>query len=593
MSEESVLSASGKRWSLCPWDERLSYVFTQRFGVSEIVGRIMAGRGLALEKAEVFLTPTLKQTLPDPFHLKDMDVAIDRLIRAIQDHESIVLLGDYDVDGATSTSLLYKVLTDFKANVSFYIPDRLTEGYGPKESMMDHFKATGVSLVVTLDCGTTAYGPFAYAKSLGLDVIVIDHHGAEWTLPDVVALVNPNRLDESSPLKHLAAVGLAFMVAVALVQKGRTHGMFDTYSAPDLLSLLDLVALGTVCDVMPLEGLNRTFVTQGLKVMAGRTNIGLKVLADMVGLDGKPTPYHLGFMLGPRINAAGRIGTSSLGTQLLTTSCPETAKAIAIQLQELNAERQALEKMALEQAFEQAEDQKHRKVMIVSDFHWHPGVVGIIAGRLKDSFHRPCFCLVKDLDKGIAKGSGRSIKGFDLGQMVHGARQRHLALEGGGHAMAAGITLSLDHLEAFQDFLEERLQGDNIDLVPRLAFDAYLTVSALNKELCQDLSRLEPYGHGHPTPKFCLEGVRAFKVQGVGVNHLRLLISDPLASQSTIQAMAFRAVNTPLGDLLTSSQGLIDVVGTVQLDTWGGQERLKVMIEDARPHRPSVKACSA
>lgn len=584
-----VLGVSGKRWVLRESDPRHAQAICQRFSLPEIVGRILAGRHIALDAIDVFLQPKLKESLPDPFHLKDMDKAVDRLITALRENQPIMLLGDYDVDGATSTSLLYRYLKMVGAQVDFYIPDRLKEGYGPSEKAIQLFMEKKTAVLITLDCGTTAFGPLGRAQAQGLDVIVIDHHAAEPKLPDVWAVVNPNRLDENSPFTYLAAVGLAFLFAVALNSQLRRQGFFETRPQPDLLSFLDLVALGTVCDVMPLQGLNRTYVAQGLKVMAKRQNIGLKTLADVAGLQEKPTPYHLGFMMGPRINAGGRIGNSSLGTHLLTIHDSVIAQSLAIQLDALNADRQALEAHALEEAKYQAATQTDKSVIMVSSPDWHPGIIGIVAGRLKDLYNRPVFCLALNEDGTIAKGSGRSVTGFDLGNHVHGARQRGLLMAGGGHAMAAGITIQTPCIPAFQAYLQERLEEEKVDLTPRLYFEGFLTLSALTLDLCKSLEKLQPFGQGHPIPRFCFEKIRIIKIDTIGTEHLRLILSDPFLNRAvSLTAMAFRTQGTAFEHLAVHHTGLMDIVGTLQLDTWRGVEKVKLMIDDIRPHRAGM-----
>ena len=434
-----VSSLRGKRWTARPADERESMALAQRLGVPEIIGRVLSARGVGLQEADDFLHPTLKRLLPDPSVLKDMDTAALRLAGAVTGGEQIAVFGDYDVDGATSSALLARLLSAVGGQCRIYIPDRGREGYGPNEAALLGLKDSGVSLVVTVDCGIAAHAPLAAAADAGLDVIVVDHHAAEAELPRATAVINPNRLDESGELGQLAAVGVSFLLAVAVNRALRALDWYQDRPEPDLRQLLDLVALGTVCDVVPLRGVNRALVSQGLKVMGKRANPGLRALADAASLTEAPGAYHLGFILGPRINAGGRVGSSELGARLLSTDDEAEAKAIASRLEALNAERRDIEAAVLERARDQVERSDHQGPLILAAGEgWHGGVIGIVASRLKERFHRPAF--VVSIEGETATGSGRSVHGVDLGQAVIAARQAGLVVKGGGHPMAAGFT---------------------------------------------------------------------------------------------------------------------------------------------------------
>ena len=467
MKEVCSSSLSGKRWLLRPCQDTQTLTFTQKLGVSPTLARLLAMRDHNLTSAPLFLEPSLRHHLPDPFILKDMERSIERLLQAIKEQEKILIWGDYDVDGATSSALLCRFFAALRIPTAVYIPDRLKEGYGPNALGIQNFKQQGYTVMITVDCGTTSFEAFARAQ--GMDVIILDHHAPEAQLPPVYALVNPNRLDEqettTQTLGHLAAVGLSFLFVVALNRALRKQGFYKDIPEPDLIAFLDLVALGTVCDVMPLTGLNRTFVAQGLKVMAKRQNIGLQTLADLSGLNEKPTPYHLGFIFGPRINAGGRIGESFLGMRLLSTQNPIEASEIAKKLEAYNQERRVLEGIALEQALLQVNPSS--PAIVVDHAEWHEGIIGIVAGRLKEKFHKPTAVIAWNKE-GVGKASARSIPGFDFGRFIHKAHHLGYILGGGGHAMAAGFSLTKEQLPVFLEFLKAELMSDALDFTPSL-----------------------------------------------------------------------------------------------------------------------------
>ncbi len=576
------LSVSGRLWRLAEPDLRLSLALSQRYGVPEIVGRLLANRGLDLDAAEAFLNPALRTSLPNPFHLKDMDVAVPRIIEGIQKSQHICIFGDYDVDGATSSALLVRYLKTLGAKVSFYIPDRLKEGYGPNGAALTQLAQQGVKLVICVDSGTTAFEALDVAAEAGLDVIVVDHHVAEPKLPKSLAVINPNRLDQDSPCGHLAAVGICFLLAVALRGAARDASLGDPNF--DLFSLLDLVALGTVCDVMPLTGLNRAFVSQGLKILAKRQNVGLRALADVAGMDETPSAYHLGFLLGPRINAGGRIGCSSLGAELLITEDPHQARMLAERLNALNAERQQIETQVLQEALLQTEGVAD-PVIVVASKGWHVGVIGVVAGRLKEQLNRPVIVIGFDED-GVGKGSGRSVPGVDLGALIIAARQSGLLIAGGGHPMAGGLTLSSDQLDAFKNYITTRIREQNIDLTPVYRVDGILTGRAASRDLCQALQKLAPFGQGNASPRFAISELRVTRAMVVGNGHVKVTLLH--ADGARLEGIAFRAAETALGEALmrTSSTHDLTLAGSLKLDNWGGSERVQFLIDDVHSRWP-------
>lgn len=577
-------SLTGRQWALAPVDERLALAIAQRHALPDLLARILAGRGLALDAVGDFLEPSLRTQMPDPDALRDMAAAAERIAAAVMQGESIAIFGDYDVDGATASALLRRQLEALGGTVTVYIPDRMTEGYGPNPDAVARLRAGGASLLITVDCGTTAHAALAAAAEASFDTVVIDHHEAEEALPPALAVVNPNRLDEAGGLGDLAAVGVTFLVAVAINRALRRAGWFDSRPEPDLRGLLDLVALGTVCDVVPLRGLNRTLVAQGLKVMGRRRNPGIAALSDVARLSTRPDAYHLGFMLGPRINAGGRIGDSMLGARLLATDDPEEAGRIAAQLDALNSERRAVEQAVLDDALEQAETQAAagRRVLLVTGKGWHPGVLGIVAGRLVERHGMPA--CVAGIADGVAKGSGRSIEGADLGVTVIAARQSGLLSAGGGHPMAAGFTFDADRREAFHAFLEARLAGQGQDPRTRpLRLDVSIGFAGLTVETAEQVARLGPFGMGNREPRFIVRGARLGKVDIVGSAHVRCFLNAEAGSTGKgIKAMAFRAADGLLGQALLRAEGLsLTLAGKLRIDRWQGREAVELHLEDA------------
>ena len=581
MKEICSHSISEKRWVLRPCEETQVLTLMQKFNISPTLARLLVMRGHSLESVPLFLEPSLRSHLPDPLLLKDMNKAIARLIQAIAAHEKILIWGDYDVDGATSSALLCRFFKALNISTALYIPDRIKEGYGPNINGIQKFISQGYTVMITVDCGTTSFEAIESAN--GLDVIILDHHASEAKLPPAYAIVNPNRLDEkeevTQALGHLAAVGISFLCVIALNRALREAGFYKTQKEPDLMALLDLVALGTVCDVMPLTGLNRTFVTQGLKVMAGRKNIGLKALVDIASIDETPTPYHLGFILGPRINAGGRVGESFLGARLLSTENADEAFEIAQKLDHYNRERRIIEAEALEQAFLQVHPDS--SAIVLDRDGWHEGVIGIIAGRLKERFHKPTAVITWNKE-GVGKGSARSIPGFDFGRFVHKAHHLGYLLGGGGHAMAAGFSLTKDHLPLFTQFLKSELSRlqDEIDLKPMMLCDGYLDLRSLTPTLIEEIESLSPFGMGNSTPKFIFTSVMVESYQLIQDQHIRCRFSQ--GDGVVIEGIGFRLKDTSFGSILMDqSRRPFDLLASPKLDTWGGKIKINLMLEDA------------
>jgi single-stranded-DNA-specific exonuclease len=576
-------SACGRRWRLRASEPGAAAAIAERLGEPEIVGRLLAQRGIDVDHVPGYLAPRLRDHLPEPLHLRDMGRAVERLVRAVRDRETVGIFGDYDVDGATSAALLARFFAAAGGRTRVYVPDRLREGYGPNTAALLRLYDEGVRIVVTVDCGTTAHEPLAAAAAAGLEVIVVDHHTAEPLLPPAEALINPNRLDEDSPHGKLAAVGIAFLLVVALNRALRQAGWYaGSRSEPDLLQWLDLVALGTVCDVVPLQGVNRAFVAQGLKVARQFANPGIAALAAAAGLREPLDAYHLGFVLGPRVNAGGRVGAADLGARLLSTDDPALAGELARRLDGYNRERRDFEAHTLEAAIAAVEASPQSPVLAFAVAEgWHPGVIGIVAARLKERYERPA-CVVA-VAAGIGRGSGRSIPGLALGPAIIAARQAGLLINGGGHAMAAGFTVAAAEIAALREFLVERL-GDGLDhdrLVPELRLDGVLSAGAAQAGLLDQIERLAPFGAANPEPRFAFAGLRVAHAEPVGTGHLRCILADPLG-EGRLSAIAFRAGESPLGRFLAETRGAaIHVAGQLRRDRWRGGDAAQLIIDDA------------
>jgi len=576
-------SITGKRWEARAGEGRLARALAQQLDLPEIVGRVLAGRGVTPDLAERYLSPSLRRDLPDPSGFRDMDRAAARLADAVLAGEPVALFGDYDVDGATSAALLARFLRAVGIRARIYIPDRSLEGYGPNAAALDRLHAEGHRLVVCLDCGTTAFDALEAAAGLGLETLVVDHHTAEPRLPPSLAVVNPNRLDESGAHGQLAAVGVTFLLVVAVNRELRRRGAYGPQRPePDLRRWLDLVALGTVCDVVPLTGVNRTLVARGLEVVATRANPGLAALCDVAGVAERPGPYHLGFLLGPRINAGGRIGQADLGAQLLSTDLPGEAARIAQELDALNAARRDLEAAVLAEAEAQVTaEAPDSGLVLVAGAGWHPGVVGIVASRLVERYDRPALVVALD-ENGTGKGSGRSVPGVDLGAAVIAGRQAGVLAEGGGHPMAAGVTIAPGRLAEARAFLAERV-GRALSArayVPTLGFDGAVQPGGASLELVETLARLGPYGAGNAEPRFALPRTVVRGPAVVGTNHVRFEAQG--ADGSRIKAIAFRVTETPLGAALLKADGRpLHLAGKLRVESWSGRDRVQLIVEDA------------
>ena len=586
-------SATGRAWRdrLDARGAARALAIAQRYDLPELLARILAGRNVELDAVEAFLDPTIKRSMPDPHVLTAMPEAAARIADAVQRGETIAIFGDYDVDGATSSALLARFLRHAGIEPLIHIPDRLFEGYGPNVEAVRALAARGATLLVTVDCGTTSIEPLAQARTLGVDVVVVDHHQADEELPPAVAIVNPNRRDDLSGLGHLAAVGLTFMTVVAVNRLLRSRGFWTTNRPePDLLTFLDDVALGTVADVVPLTGLNRAFVAKGLIALRQRNRVGHVSLMDVARLSGPPEAWHLGFLLGPRINAGGRIGRADLGVRLLIEEDPIEAARIAAELDRLNRERQVIEMETVAQAEAEAmaalgiEDKG--AVVVTAAEGWHPGVVGLVAARLKEKFGRPAFAIALE-PGGIGTGSGRSIPGVDIGSAVRRAVAEGLLVKGGGHAMAAGVTLRKSALAPLRAFLESSLAAD-VALARRangLTIDGAVSAAAANAGLVEMIERAGPFGSGNPEPVIALPAHTIAYAEEAGQSHIRVRLKS--ADGAGVNAIAFRAVGQKLGAALAQNRGRqVHAAGSFALDRWQGEERVQFRLTDIAPAEP-------
>jgi len=578
-------SATGLAWEhrLDARQENIALAVSQTHGIPEIVARVLAGRGIGLDEAPAFLDPTIRSLLPDPASLTDMSRAAVRIAAAIRVKEKVAIFGDYDVDGAASSALLKRFLAHYGVETEIYIPDRIFEGYGPNPEAMRELRARGASLVVTVDCGTNSAASIDAANAAGAEVVVLDHHQIGGGLPNAIAVVNPNREDDLSGQGHLCAAGVVFLALVQTVKELREKGF--PKEAPDLLGLLDLVALATVCDVVPLSGVNRAFVVKGLAVARHLGNPGLAALARIARIGEPLNSFHFSFLIGPRINAGGRIGDAALGARLLATDDPLEAEEIAAVLEDLNRERQALERAMLEEARAEADaeiaGERGPAVLVTASDSWHPGIVGLIASRLKDHARRPAFAVAFNGD-GTGAGSGRSIGGFDLGRMVRAAVEAGLLVKGGGHAMAAGITVERSRLGELRAFFEEFATAEVFRLRQEetLKIDGALTAEGARLDLLDILERAGPYGAGHSAPTLVLPRHRLSDLRTVGNGHLRIGLQSEMGGR--VQAMAFRAEGTELAAFLDRNRGnLIHVAGSVSGNWWNGSRSLQFRVSDA------------
>ena len=580
--QKDFLSLTNKRWKLKNFDERETENISQNFGFSYLLAKLFNIRKINISDIDQYINPSLKDHMPDPYNLVDMEKACSRIYDSISNDEKIAIFGDYDVDGSTSTSIIINYFRSLGIEVEYHIPNRFTEGYGPNKDIFSKFKKNRVKVIITVDCGTMSYDEMEFAKNEGLDVIVLDHHQPEITLPEAYAIVNPNRLDDNSNLNYLAAVGVTYLFLIAVNRKLRSMKWFENnnLTEPNLISFLDIIALGTICDAVPLKGINRLLVIKGIEVMTKQLNVGLKSLIDKSAIKGRISTYDLGFKLGPRINAAGRLGHSSFGTELLTATDSINADRIANELDKFNQERRTIESYVLDSAEKQVTEEKlNKKLLIVSGENWHEGVIGIIASRLKDKYHKPC--VVITFSKGKAKGSGRSIKGIDLGNLVIAAKQAGIIDSGGGHSMAAGLSLNENQIENLSNFFESQLSNHLFGVTDEkmIYVDSLISSSGINLEVYDEIEKLGPFGSDNVEPNFVVKNSILASVNQIGENHLKCLIKTP--EGDFIEAMAFRSLSTSLGDQIQKNKGnSVSLLGKIKINEWGGRRTPQLHIED-------------
>ena len=575
------LSLSGKNWISKEFNSEDIDFFKVNYFLDEIVAKLLSIRKIKKEEVQFFLKPSIKNILPNPYILKDMDLAIERAEKAIKNKEKIGIFGDYDVDGATSTAILGKYFESLNIPFEIYIPDRKKEGFGPNETGFSKLISLGVNLIFTVDCGTLSYGPINFAKKKNIDVIILDHHQSETKLPSAHAIVNPNRFDDRSELNYLCAAGVSFMFLVALNKRLREQNWFlnSKIKEPDLMDVLDLVSLGTVCDVVPLVDLNRAMVHQGLKILKRKKNLGLKTLIEVSNIENNITPYHLGYILGPRINAGGRVGKSTHGANLLLNENPKNSFKLANELNIYNKERQILETQLLEKILNTDYENSMDPVIVLYGENWHEGIIGIIASRVKEKFKKPT--IIISVNKGIGKGSGRSIQGFDLGSTIIGAVQNGLLDKGGGHKMAAGFTIDMSKIKEFKEFVFRRFNSININLEEKMNyyFDAEIAPSALNIEFFEKIHSLAPFGSGNPEPRFIINDVKPVNSKIVGEKHIKTVFVG--SDSTTLKAISFNAVETEIGYcLLKKNIKPLNIAGKLSLNEWHGQRNVEFIIDD-------------
>ena len=574
-------SVSGKKWLFKKFNSSDVTKLSEHYSLTEIVAKLLSIRKKNIDDVNLFLNPKIKNLLPNPLQLKDMNKAIDRTYKSIINDELIGIFGDYDVDGASSTAILSRYFLSIRQKIHTYIPDRQKEGYGPSNEGFEHLIKLGSKIIFTVDCGTLSFKPIEFAKSQNVDVIVLDHHQSDIKLPEACAIVNPNRYDDSSNLDYLCASGVCFVFLIALNKKLRDEDWFNKnkINEPDLLNLLDLVSLGTVCDVVPLIGLNRAIVKQGLKIIKKRSNLGLKTLYDLCKIESQPTPFDLGFKLGPRINAGGRVGKSSHGAELLTSNDPQKAYQIATDLDKSNRERQSIELLLAEKVNSQAKNFHNHPVLVLSGANWHEGIIGIIASRIKEKYNKPTILI--SLNNGTGKGSARSVVGFDIGRQIIKAVQSNILVKGGGHKMAGGFVIKKDKIEFFRELLIKNYEKLNTNLSHNLNIylDSIIAPSALNEKFFDEINYLGPFGSGNTEPKFVIENIKVINSYIVGNNHIKSILIGKDGSK--FKSFAWNAINGPLEPLLDSkNKKRINIAGKMRLNEWKGKRDVEFMIED-------------
>ena len=574
-------SVSGKNWLFKKFNSSDVTKFTENFSLTEIVAKLLSIRKKNIDDIALFLDPKIKNLLPNPLHLKDMKSAIERTYKSIIKSELIGIFGDYDVDGASSTALLARYFLSINQKIQTYIPDRQTEGYGPNNLGFNNLISNGAKIIFTVDCGTLSFGPINFAQKLNVDVIVLDHHQSDVKLPEACAIVNPNRYDDTSELNYLCAAGVCFVFLVALNKKLRDENWFknNNINEPNILNSLDLVSLGTVCDVVPLIGLNRAIVKQGLKIIKKRSNLGLKTLYDLCNIESQPTTFDLGFRLGPRINAGGRVGKASHGAELLISNDPKKTYQIALDLDKSNKERQAIELMLSEQINLEVKNYHNHPVLVMSGNNWHEGIIGIVASRIKEKYNKPTILI--SLKQNIGKGSARSVVGFDIGSQIIKAVQCGILQKGGGHKMAGGFILKKENIPTFRDFLIKNFEKSNINssASANLYLDSIIAPSALNEVFFDEINCLAPFGSGNSEPKFVIENIKVISANIVGNNHIKLVLSGK--DGTVFKSLAWNAINTPLEPFLNNkNRKRINIAGKIHLNQWRGERKVEFMIED-------------
>ncbi len=575
------LSLSGKNWILKKFNEEDIIFLKENFSLDEITSKLLSIRQVKKDEINSFLNPSIKNFLPNPDNLIDMEKSSKRTVEAIIKKEKIGIFGDYDVDGATSTALLGNYFSELNIDYEIYIPDRKKEGYGPSIKSFQEFIDKKVKIIFTVDCGTLSFEAINFAKEKNIDVIVLDHHQSEVNLPKAFSIVNPNRLDDKSNLQYLCAAGVSFMFLVSLNRKLRNDDWFnqEDVKEPDLINYLDLVSLGTVCDVVPLIGLNRAIVKQGLKIIKLKKNLGLKTLWDVCKIESNPSIYHLGYLLGPRINAGGRVGKCSHGANLLLNKDPKYSFKLASELNQYNMERQMLEKDLFKKILNETKDFSNDPVLIMSGKNWHEGVIGIVAARLKDKFNKPVILI--SLDGNIGKASARSIVGFDIGSVIISATQENILIKGGGHKMAGGFSVKIENINIFKNFVFKKFKGVNENLKNEkpLLLDSIIAPSAVNLEFYNKVEILSPFGSGNPEPKFIIEDVKTINGKIVGEKHVKSILKGK--DGSTIKSVAFNATENDLGSyLLKKNNKLFNIAGKLSLNEWKGQSNVEFIIDD-------------
>ena len=575
------LSVSGKNWVLRKYSEENSNFLKDNFSLDEITSKLLSIRQIKKNEISSFLNPSIKNFLPNPYDLIDMEKSTLRTAKAIFQKEKFGIFGDYDVDGATSTALLGNYFSELNLEYETYIPDRKKEGYGPTIKSFKELINKKVKIIFTVDCGTLSFEAINFAKDKNVDVIVLDHHQSEVKLPNAFSIVNPNRLDDKSNLQYLCAAGVSFMFLVSLNRELRNKDWFtkNNIKEPNLIDSLDLVSLGTVCDVVPLIGLNRAIVKQGLKVFKSKKNLGLKTLLDICKIETNPSTYHLGYLLGPRINAGGRVGKCSHGANLLLNKDPKNSFKLASELDQFNKERQTFEKDLLKKILNETKDTSKDPVLILSGKNWHEGVIGIVAARLKDMFNKPVILI--SINGDIAKASARSILGFDIGSVIISATQEKILLKGGGHKMAGGFSIHIENIDTFKDFVFRKFKGINEDLKSEkpLLLDSIIAPSAVNLEFYNKVSLLSPFGSGNPEPKFIIEDVKTINGKIIGEKHIKSVLIGK--DGSTIKSIAFNATENDLGSyLLKKNSKSFNIAGKLSLNDWRGQSNVEFIIDD-------------